>query len=29
MDTMPIREDLITIYKDRCKNTKNYNKKKF
>ena len=29
MDTMPIREDLITIYKDRCKNTKNYNKKNF
>ena len=29
MDTMPIREDLITIYKDRYKNTKNYNKKNF
>ena len=29
MDTMPIREDLITIYKDRYKNTKNYNQKNF
>ena len=29
MDIMPIREDLITIYKVRCKNTKNYNKKNF